>query len=231
LINIDIRLPLDRFCLQLTFQCQGSSFALLGPSGCGKTSFLETMAGLRRNAQGRIEVQSTLWLHSEKGIFLPPEKRRVGYVPQDAVLFPHLTVRENIRFGMNKKSPSEDIFEEAIEVMEIKAFLKRYPRTLSGGEKQRVAIARALVTKPCLLLLDEPLASLDEKRKERILPYLSYLGRQPNTYLIVVTHQENEARYLVDTIFRMQEGALRGCHQPLSANRTDSERVSMRIFL
>src|SRR5688572_17523412 len=130
----------------------------MGPSGSGKTSLLEVLAGLRKRARGRILVDGTAWLDTGAGIAVPAHRRRVGYVPQDAGLFPHLTVRGNVLFGVR---PDGDAAETAIDTLEIRPLLDRHPVSLSGGEGQRVALARALATRPRLLLLDEPLASLD----------------------------------------------------------------------
>jgi molybdate transport system ATP-binding protein len=168
-MEVRVELPLPRFRLRVELKLGSGVTALMGPSGSGKTSLLEVLAGLRPGASGRIAEGESVWLDSSAGIRLPPEARRVGYVPQDAGLFPHLTVRGNVLFGVR---PDKLAAETAIATLEIGPFLDRYPVSLSGGERQRVALARALATRPRLLLLDEPLASLDAALRGRIMPYL-----------------------------------------------------------
>ncbi len=171
MIELDFRLPLAPFTLDVSARLEGNAVAVLGPSGSGKTSLLEVIAGLRRGAAGRVALDGQVFLDSESGRFLGPEERRIGYVPQDSLLFPHLDAAGNVRFGL-KRGAGEKTFAEAVSILEITPLLSRYPATLSGGERQRVALARAVATEPRLLLLDEPLAAVDVELKGRILPYL-----------------------------------------------------------
>jgi len=186
-IEIDIRLPLARFTLAVRAAFDAKVAALVGPSGSGKTSVVETIAGLRR-ATGRIAVGGEPLLDTDAGVDVPPEKRGIGYVPQDAALFPHMRVRDNITYGGNDRPR----FDSLCDTLELGALLDRPTTTLSGGEKQRVAMARALMTAPRLLLLDEPLASIDQPLRERILMFLRRV-RDLGVPMIYVTHQPFEA--------------------------------------
>ncbi len=178
----------------------------MGPSGAGKTSLLEAIAGLRR-ATGRIVVSGETLLDSAAGVFVPAEKRRIGYVPQDSLLFPHLTAEDNVRFGLAKTGPSASrLFEEVVGILEIGDLLLRYPATLSGGERQRVALARALATRPRLLLLDEPLAALDVALRGRILPYLLRVRDEMRIPFLYVTHNAGEALLLARAVLLLQDG-------------------------
>ncbi len=179
----------------------------MGRSGSGKTSLLESLAGLRRGARGRLVVQGRTLLDSGAGVEVPPEGRRMGYVPQDSLLFPHLTARENVRFGVRKEHASR--VDEAVALLELEPLLHRYPATLSGGERQRVALARALATDPALLLLDEPLAALDVALKERVLPYLLRIRDEARVPLLYVTHQLGEARVLAQEALLLEQGQVR----------------------
>jgi len=199
-IEIDVRLPLAPFTLDVRCGLNANVTALLGRSGSGKTSLIESIAGLRR-AKGRIVVDGVALLDSDRGIDLPPERRSIGYVPQDAALFPHLRVAENIRFGGN----DGDRFDALVEALELAPLLDRVPASLSGGERQRVALARALMTQPRLLLLDEPLASIDQPLRERILLYLRRV-RDLGIPMIYVTHQPFEALALSSWCVVLRDG-------------------------
>jgi len=204
---LSLRLPLARFTLEVETRLAGAAVAVLGRSGSGKTSLLEVLAGLRRGARGRVEVGGRVLLDSAAGVDVPPEARRMGYVPQDALLFPHLTVAQNVRFGERKARASR--VDEALCLLELAPLLNRYPATLSGGEKQRVALARALATDPALLLLDEPLAALDLALKERVLPYLLRVRDEARVPMLYVTHQLGEARVLAHEALLLDEGRVR----------------------
>jgi len=207
MMELSLTLPLARFRLEVEARFTTSSVAVMGRSGSGKTSMLESLAGLRRNARGRLVVRGRTLLDSAAGVDLPPEARRMGYVPQDALLFPHLTARQNVRFGVRKTGPSR--VDEAVALLQLEPLLDRYPATLSGGERQRVALARALATDPALLLLDEPLAALDVALKERVLPYLLRIRDEARVPLLYVTHQLGEARVLAQEALLMEEGRVR----------------------
>jgi molybdate transport system ATP-binding protein len=149
--------------------------ALFGPSGAGKSTIILAAAGLLRPDFYRIEVDGQVLADTETGLWLPPERRRAGLVFQDARLFPHMSVATNLRFGMRRAPPGTISFDDVVELLGIGGLLDRRPHTLSGGERQRVAIGRTLLSQPHLLLMDEPLASLDAARKAEILPYLTRL--------------------------------------------------------
>jgi molybdate transport system ATP-binding protein len=182
--------------------------ALFGHSGSGKTSCLRCFAGLDKPREGYLQVNGELWQDSVHGIFVPAHQRAVGYVFQDANLFAHLTVRRNLQYGL-KRIPAARrriALEQAVELLGIGHLLDRLPDKLSGGEQQRVGIARALLTSPRLLLLDEPLASLDLKRKQEVLPYLERLHAELQTPIIYVSHSPDEVARLADHLVLLEDG-------------------------
>jgi molybdate transport system ATP-binding protein len=207
-IELDLTLPLARFPLRVTRTLSGRAVAILGPSGSGKTSLLESIAGLRTKAAGRIAIDGEVLLDTRASRFVPPERRRIGYVPQDALLFPHLTVERNVRFGSPSRNGSDALFREAVSILEIDRLLARYPSTLSGGERQRVALARAIAARPRLLLLDEPLAAVDVALKGRILPYLLRIRDALRIPFLYVTHNGGEARAVAEEAVVVREGAV-----------------------
>jgi molybdate transport system ATP-binding protein len=207
-IELDVTLPLARFPLRVRATLAGEAVAILGPSGAGKTSLLEAIAGLRNSASGRIVVGDEVLMDRPSGAFLSPEHRRIGYVPQDTCLFPHLNVAGNVRFGMRRGDAAQALFGEAIEILEIGDLLERYPATLSGGERQRVALARAIATAPRLLLLDEPLAAVDPELKGRILPYLLRVRDALRIPFLYVTHNAGEARAVAQEAVVLRSGTV-----------------------
>jgi len=212
-IEIALDLPLARFPLRVDVRLGDGITAIMGPSGSGKTSLLEAVAGLRPKTRGRIVVNGTVLLDTGAGARLRPERRRVGYVPQDAGLFPHLTAMGNVRFGVRG---AEDRSGTAIETLGLEPLLDRYPATLSGGEKQRVALARALASDPRLLLLDEPLAALDIGLRERIVPYLLRIRDEWKVPALYVTHNVGEALSLAEAVVLLREGEVEA-HGPALA--------------
>jgi molybdate transport system ATP-binding protein len=180
--------------------------ALFGASGCGKTTLLRCIAGLEHPSGGRLRIDGDTW--QEGAQFLPPHQRPLGMVFQDAALFPHLHVRDNLHFGLRRVPPAQRriALDEAVDLLGIGHLLERRPDSLSGGEKQRVAIARALAVSPRLLLLDEPLAALDLKRKREILPYLERLHDTLSIPVLYVTHAIDEVARLADHIVLMDAG-------------------------
>ena len=206
MIAVELELPLQRFVLKVSARLEAPAVAVLGPSGAGKTSLLESIAGLRRFARGRITIDEDILLDTAAGVVLAPEQRRIGWVPQDALLFPHRDVAGNVRFGLRRGDDSERVFREAIEILEIGPLLARYPATLSGGERQRVALARALATQPRLLLLDEPLAAVDMELKSRILPYLLRIRDERRIPILYVTHNAGEAEALAGEALLLRAG-------------------------
>ncbi|MDT3543594.1 molybdenum ABC transporter ATP-binding protein ModC [Cronobacter sakazakii] len=181
--------------------------AVFGVSGAGKTSLINAISGLTRPQHGRIVLNDRVLSDTETDTFLPPEKRRVGYVFQDARLFPHYKVRGNLKYGMAKEMASQ--FDKLVTLLGIEPLLDRLPGTLSGGEKQRVAIGRALLTAPELLLLDEPLASLDVPRKRELLPYLQRLAREINIPMLYVSHSLEEILHLADKVLVLEQGEVK----------------------
>ena len=194
MIELDFRLPLSRFSLDVHCTLSERVTAIVGESGAGKTSLIESIAGLRRSV-GRVVIDGS------DVSYLPPEQRKIGYVPQDVALFPHLDVRANMRYG-----GAED-FDAICDTLELRPLLDRSPATLSGGERQRVAIARALMTKPRLLLLDEPLASVDQPLRERILLFLRRV-RDRGLPMIYATHQPFEAVALSSWCVVLRKGTI-----------------------
>jgi molybdate transport system ATP-binding protein len=213
-IELDLRLPLARFSLDVRANFASPSVAVLGPSGSGKTSLLEAIAGLRPRSQGRIAVNGETLLDSASGTRLAPEGRRIGYVPQDALLFPHLNVEKNVRFGLAGPDAAR-LFAEAVAILEIGPLLPRFPSMLSGGERQRAALARALATRPRLLLLDEPLAAVDAAHRERILPYLLSVRDALQIPFLYVTHNAGEAEVLAGEAILLRAGRIEA-HGPVA---------------
>lgn len=178
--------------------------AIFGLSGAGKTSLINVISGLTKPQSGQISLNDRVLVDCEKSIFLPVEKRKIGYVFQDARLFPHYTVAGNLKYGMAKSMKAQ--FDSIVELLGIPHLLKRYPATLSGGEKQRVAIGRALLTAPDLLLMDEPLASLDLPRKRELLPYLERLSHEVNIPILYVSHSLDEIVRLAEYVVVLEQG-------------------------
>lgn len=197
------------FVLDVDLALPGSGVtALFGPSGSGKTSCLRCVAGLEPAARGRLVVAEETWQDSDRGLFLPPHRRALGYVFQDANLFEHLDVRRNLLFGWKRVAPAARRLEleQVVELLGIEGLLARMPARLSGGERQRVGIARALLTSPRLLLMDEPLAALDAERKAEILPYLERLTRELALPILYVSHAPDEVARLADHLVLLERG-------------------------
>ena len=209
LIEARFRIEHPDFALDLDLRLPGRGItALFGPSGSGKTSCLRCFAGLEQPREGFLRVNGELWQDSARGHFLAPHRRALGYVFQDANLFPHLSVRGNLEFGLKRIAAAERRvqLEQAAELLGIGALLKRMPGRLSGGERQRVGIARALLTSPRLLLMDEPLASLDHKRKQEVLPYLERLHQELDIPILYVSHAPDEVARLADHLVVLEQG-------------------------
>lgn len=208
---MDVRLHLKyaAFALDVDLQLPGRGVsALYGHSGSGKTTCLRCIAGLERAEEGFVKINDKVWQDSQKGLFVPAHKRALGYVFQEASLFPHLSVRANLEFGL-KRIPRQQRrvdMAQATELLGIGHLLERHPQHLSGGERQRIGIARALLTSPRLLLMDEPLAALDSKRKSEILPYLERLHDELDIPVLYVSHAQDEVARLADHIVLLSDG-------------------------
>ncbi len=209
-LEVRIRLPLDRFELEVDFRTGHQVTGVFGASGAGKTSLLETVAGLRRQAKGRIRLGREVWLDSKSGTYRRPEERHIGYVPQDGLLFPHQDVRRNLLAGAARARRNggrlEETFSSVCRLLELETLLGRQVSTLSGGERQRVALGRALCSGPRLLLLDEPLASLDLPLRRRVLPFLRRVRREFQTPTLLVSHDPAEVQALCDELIVLQKG-------------------------
>ena len=209
MLEVDIEHRLGDFALDIHFHAGRGLTALFGRSGAGKTSVVNAVAGLLRPRRGRIVMDGSVLLETERGIQIPTHLRRVGYVFQEGRLFPHLTVRQNLLFGRwfaparERRAANLDV---VVDLLGIAALLDRRPGRLSGGEKQRVAIGRALLASPRLLLMDEPLASLDARRKDEILPYLERLRDEATVPIVYVSHSIAEVTRLATRIVLISAG-------------------------
>lgn len=204
-VRIRHRYP-SGFGLDLAFDAHRRVTALFGPSGSGKTSVIEAVAGLRRPDDGRIALDGRPLLDTAAAIDLPPQRRRVGVVFQDGLLFPHLTVERNLRYGRRRPGARPVQFDRVVEVLDLVSVLRRYPPSLSGGERQRVALGRALLSGPDLLLLDEPLAALDEPLKQRILAHLGRVLQEWEIPALFVSHAQADVRRLAEWVVVLEKG-------------------------
>jgi molybdate transport system ATP-binding protein len=196
------------FALDVSFASEARLVALFGPSGAGKTTVLNVIAGLIRPARARVIVGGRTLTDTQSGVLVPPHRRRIGYVFQEGRLFPHLTVRQNLLYGRFFTTPRERFngLPEIAALLGIEALLERRPGGLSGGERQRVAIGRALLASPRLILLDEPLASLDEARKRETLPYIERLRDEYAVPIVYVSHSRPEIERLAGEVVTMADG-------------------------
>ena len=206
-LTLDVTLRQQAFELHVRDTASVEVLGLFGPSGSGKTTLLETIAGIRTPDAGEIRVGDRLLFSSSAGINLPARERHIGYVPQDALLFPNLDVAGNIGYGVRHADRASDHRHAAlVEILDLGPLLERRVQKLSGGEKQRVAIARALMTQPAVLLLDEPLAGVDRARRERILPYVLRIRGDLHVPLVYVTHDESELNAIADRVLQLEAG-------------------------
>ena len=208
MLSVSITHRLGGFTLDAAFDSEGGLTALFGRSGAGKTSLVNAIAGLYRPERGRIEVDGAVLTDTTAGIFVPAHRRRVGYVFQEGRLFPHLNVRQNLLYGRwfaPKPAPGGE-FDHIVGLLGIDHLLARRPANLSGGEKQRVAIGRALLARPRLLVMDEPLASLDEGRRAEIFPYIERLRDEMLVPIVYVSHSVAEVARLATTLVVLSEG-------------------------
>nr|WP_202795603.1 molybdenum ABC transporter ATP-binding protein [Rhodospirillum centenum] len=208
MLEVDVSLTQGDFTLEACFTAGQGVTALFGRSGAGKTTLVNLIAGLAWPRRGRIVLDGVPLLDTAAGVRVPPHRRRIGYVFQEARLFPHLTVRQNLLYGrlFAPRDAAREPLERIVDLLGIGALLDRRPRHLSGGERQRVAIGRALLSAPRLLLLDEPLASLDAARKAEILPYLERLRDELRLPMVQVSHQIEEVARLATTLVLLDAG-------------------------
>ncbi len=208
MLSVDVEKKLGDVLIAAAFETEGGATALYGPSGAGKTSIVNMIAGLITPDRGRIALDDTVLFDSAARIDVPAHRRRIGYVFQEGRLFPHMTVAQNLDYGRRMSGIAADAAERdrVISLLDIGALLGRRPGHLSGGERQRVAFGRALLMKPRLLLLDEPLASLDAARKAEILPYLERLRDDAGVPMIYVSHDPGEVARIATHVVRLEGG-------------------------
>lgn len=207
-LEVEAKSRLGDFTLDAAFATEGRITALFGPSGAGKTSLINIIAGLIKPDKGRVAVDGAVLLDTARGIEVPAHLRRVGYVFQESRLFPHLTVRQNLLYGrwFAPRDLRHTSYEDVTELLDLGPLLHRGTRQLSGGEKQRVAIGRALLSSPRLLLLDEPLSSLDEARKQEVMPFLERLRDHARMPIVYVSHAVAEIERLAGDVVFMDGG-------------------------
>jgi len=215
MIHLQINIARSAFQLNLDIQLPGQGItAIFGPSGSGKTTFLRAVAGLEKNPKGRIQIGTNIWQDTKQGIYLPTWQRPLGYVFQESSLLPHLSVTENLNFGLKRawksassaQTEANKALQASVELLGIGSLLQRMPNELSGGERQRVAIARAIAMQPQLLLMDEPLASLDAARRQEIFPWLARLRDELKMPMLYVTHSAEEVTRLADHLVVLDKG-------------------------
>jgi molybdate transport system ATP-binding protein len=208
MIDVEVTRRVGAFELDVAFQAEAPIVGLFGRSGSGKTTLVNALAGVTRPQRGRIVVNGETLFDSTRNIDLPPERRRLGYVFQDDLLFPHLRVEANLLYGYRRAPAGARVIDEAhvIELLGLRSLLQRLPDALSGGEKQRVAIGRALLAQPRLLLMDEPLASLDVQRRDEVLRYIELLRDDLHIPIVYVSHSVAEVTRLADTVVLLSDG-------------------------
>lgn len=210
MLKVDIIIKRDSFLLPIQAQFSRAITGIFGPSGCGKSSLLAAIAGLIKPQHGHIILDGQVLFDSHQKINLAPQQRHIGLMFQDGQLFPHLSVKDNLLYGYQRLTASERHFhlEEICQLLEIPHLLSRLPRQLSGGEKQRVALGRAILYSPQLLLLDEPLSSLDDTRKAQILPFLARVRDEVKIPMLYVSHALSEINYLTEDIIYLNQKAV-----------------------
>ncbi len=213
MIAIDIRHRRGDFDLDVRLSSEARVLGLVGPSGSGKTTLINIMAGIIRPTEGHVSVDGRVFVDREAGVFVPPHRRKIGYVFQDGRLFPHLTVAQNLGYGrwFNRASQRNDT-GGIVDLLGIGHLLSRRAVGLSGGERQRIAIGRALMAGPDLLLMDEPLAALDEARRGEILPFIETIRDEWRVPIVYVSHNMDEVRRLTDDHVTLKAGRVLGRH-------------------
>jgi len=203
-LRLDVRVPLEDHPLEVRLESQARSVAIVGPSGAGKSTVLRVLAGVETRARGEVVVDGVTWLDPGRGMVVPPWERRVGWVPQDVLLFPHLSVRENLAYA---GAPPEEVKATA-DMLQVSGLMERRPRRLSGGERQRVALGRALLSAPRLLLLDEPFSALDRPLRDQLSATVRRVAAQRSIPLVLVSHDEADTRVLADERWHLRGGTL-----------------------
>jgi molybdate transport system ATP-binding protein len=207
LIINDLSYAADKLLMQINLQLDGRIAGIFGTSGAGKTTLLELIAGFRKPQQGKIQFDDRLLMNVSRGIFLPAFQRNIGYVPQDLALFPHLSVKGNLRYGLNRLKENENLsFDELVKTLGLESLLNRNIDLLSGGEKQRVAFARAVLASPDLLLMDEPLSNLNEELKTKVRELILWIRDELHIPIIYVSHDADDIVSLCDTVTILKEG-------------------------
>jgi len=217
-LTLDVTLRQQSFTLDVHESMSVEVLGLFGPSGSGKTTLLESIAGIRTPDAGEIVVADRRLFSSTQRINVPPQDRHIGYVPQEALLFPNMSVKGNIRYGRGARE-DQQTFESLVAILELQPLLERRIDRLSGGEKQRVAIARALMTRPSILLLDEPLAGVDRDRRDVILPYILRIRKELHVPLIYVTHDADEMLAIADRVLTLDSGRVIASQQEVRGSK------------
>ncbi len=233
MIEIDIEKKLigaqGKFNLKFSFSSDKNTFlSIFGKSGSGKTTILRIIAGLEKADRGKIVVNNKVWLDTEKGINIPPQKRNVGFVFQNYALFPNMTVLENILFAMNKKDVKKAL--EILKDVELEPLKDRYPNTLSGGQQQRVALARAIARNPEILLLDEPLSSLDFSIRFKLQDLIKKLHQKFQLTTILVSHEPQEVIKLSDVVVHIENGKILKVGNPLDIFKKKEVSAKFSFF-
>lgn len=223
MLSLDVKKKVGDLALDVSLQSTGPVTGLFGPSGAGKTTLVQIIAGLVRPDSGRVALGDVALFDSASSIDVPAQRRRIGYVFQEGRLFPHLSVRGNLDYGrwMTKTPHDAAEFDRVVAMLDIEPLLDRRPGKLSGGERQRIAIGRALTMKPRLLLLDEPLASLDPARKSEIMPYLLRLRDEAMIPMVYVSHYARELKRIANVVVRLEAGAVSAIGGPELLTRAD----------
>jgi molybdate transport system ATP-binding protein len=227
MLAIDVEKKLGDFSIAARFETAAGVTALFGPSGAGKTTLANMIGGLIAPDRGRITLAGEVLFDSERRIDVPAHRRRIGYVFQEGRLFPHLTVAANLDYGrrMSRLAPDPADLGRVVDMLDIGPLLDRRPGKLSGGERQRVAVGRALLMRPCLLLLDEPLVSLDTARKREILPYLERLRDEASVPMIYVSHHAGELRRIASNVVRLDAGRVTAVGGKELLDQADTDAV------
>ncbi len=203
-LGLDFEIPLGSKTMRVKLATESGAIAIVGPSGAGKSTILRVLAGVERRARGVVTFDDQRWQDDDTGTLVPPWRRRVGWVPQEVLLFPHLTVRDNLGYGRSSGAAVED----TAHLLQIMGLLERRPRRLSGGERQRVALGRALLAEPKLLLLDEPFSALDRPLRAELARVVGQWSAQRGVPLVLVSHDEADAEVLAEERWHLSDGEL-----------------------